>query len=258
MRSFIYECKIWHERRYPRFHAFTARHFMFYLCLNDLNSNRMPFRLLSFNVPNIFSFFEKDFLAPRDKAPRSSLVDRVKSTAVGLGVRETIERIDLLTNLRIFNYVFNPVSFYFCFTRDERVLCCICEVGNTFGERKVFLVTPDSTGLLKGRQKKFFYVSPFTKLDQEFYFNISVPAEQVDLKIDTMDGDIPIVKASLKGRRTELNDAKLFNLLLTHSWATAKVIALIHIHALILWLKKVPFHRKEEAADMQLDILEPL
>ncbi len=164
----------------------------------------------------------------------------------------------MLTNVRIFGYVFNPVSLYFCFAAGERLLCCICEVGNTFGEKKVFLVQPNADGLLKRRQKKFFYVSPFTNLNQEFDFDISVPGAGLDICIDTMDGDMPVVKAALKGRRTALTDGNLVNLLLRYSWATARVITLIHYHALLLWIKKVPFHRKEESPDMQLDVLNPV
>lgn len=256
MRSCLYECEVWHERKLPSFHAFRTKHFMFYLCLNELSSNKTNSRLLGVNRLNVFSFMDRDYL-PVQNATGAPLIERVKSVASKLGVVEAIARIELLTNVRIFGYVFNPVSFYYCFSGDDRLLCCICEVGNTFGEKKVFLVQPNADGLLKNRQKKFFYVSPFTDLDQEFVFDIAVPDEELDIRIDTMDCDEPVVKAAIKGRREPLGDAHLVSLLLRYSWATAKVITLIHVHALFLWLKKVPFHRKEESPDLQIDILNP-
>ncbi len=256
MKSCLYECEIWHERKLPRLHAFTVRHFMFYLALSELSSKAVNSRLLGINRLNIFSFFEKDYL-PDSSKQASSLTDRVRRAAKRLGIRDYISRINLLTNVRIFGYVFNPVSFYFCFGAEDRLLCCICEVGNTFGEKKVFLVEPDSNGLLRRRQKKFFYVSPFTELDQEFDFSIPVPGDGVSIRIDTLADETPIVRASLTGKRTALTDANLISMLLRYSWATAKVIALIHVHALLLCIKQVPFHRKEEKEEMQLDILNP-
>ena len=256
MKSCLYECEVWHERRVPRFHAFTIRHFMFYLSLDELSSISMKPRLLGVNRANIFSFIDQDYL-PGKNSLSSSLVERVKSIARDLGVTNSIARIELLTNLRIFGYVFNPVSFYYCFDQEERLICCICEVGNTFGEKKVFLVEADANGHLKKQQKKFFYVSPFTELDHEFNFDIPAPDEKLDIRIDTTNGDSAVVRAALKGSRTALTDRNLLSLLFRYSWVTAKVITLIHFHALILWLKRVPFHRKEEAPDMQLDVLNP-
>jgi uncharacterized protein len=256
MSSCLYECQIWHERRLPRFHTFTAKHFMFYLDLDELGSHKSQSRLLGVNQFNIFSIIERDYL-PDESARFQSLVDRVKSTLRKLGVEQEIKRIDLLTNARILGYVFNPVSFYFCFSEAKQLICCLCEVGNTFGEKKVFLVETDSDGLLRKRQKKPFYVSPFTDLNQDFDFRIIAPGENLDIGVDTMDGGTAIVRASLRGKRTALTDGNLLRLLLRYSWATVNIIALIHFHALLLWLKRVPFHRKEESPEMQVDILNP-
>lgn len=256
MSSCLYECNIWHERRLPRFHTFTAQHFMFYLDLDELGSHKSKSKLLGVNQFNIFSIIETDYL-PDEPASFQSLDVRVKSTLRKLGVEHEIKRIELLTNARILGYVFNPVSFYFCFAQENQLICCLCEVGNTFGEKKVFLVEADSDGLLKKRQKKLFYVSPFTDLNQDFDFRILVPGENLDIKIDTMDGGTAIVRASLRGKRTALTDGNLLRLLLRYSWATVNIITLIHFHALLLWLKRVPFHRKDESPEKQVDILNP-
>lgn len=256
MRSCLYECSVWHERRSPRIHTFTTEYFMFYLDLDELSSKRIESSLFSINRLNIFSFTEGDYLSD-GRGGFQSLADRVRGVLRRLGVKQKINRIELLTNVRVLGYVFNPVSIYFCFGEESQLICCLCEVGNTFGEKKVFLVEADSHGLLRNRQKKYFYVSPFTDLNQEFDFKISIPSGNLDIAIDTMDGDTAIVKASLKGKRTALTDGNLIRVLHRYSWATVKIIFLIHFHALLLWLKKVPFHRKEEGSDMQLDILNP-
>lgn len=254
VKTCLYECTIWHERRLPSFHAFTSKHFMFYFDLDELSSKNSTSRFLSVNRFNLFSFMERDYL-PNKRSSMQSLDDKVRSTLRELGVEQDINRIELLTNVRILGYVFNPVSFYFCFGDENQTICCLCEVGNTFGEKKVFLVESDSGGLLRKRQKKFFYVSPFTDLCQEFDFKISIPREHLDITINTMDGDTAIVKASIKGEQKSLTDGNLIRFLLRYAWATVNVITLIHFHALLLWLKRIPFHKKGEHPEMQLDLL---
>lgn len=250
----IYDCEIRHERISPRSHSFSARHIMFYLHLEELISKERTFSLLGVNTANLYAFHERDYL-PDFEVASSSLIQRVKDAILKLGVESPVDRIDLLTNVRIFGYVFNPVSFYFCFDLEKILVCCLCEVGNTFGEKKLFLVKPDSDGLLRARQKKFFYVSPFAELDQDFCFDISVPNDSLSIRIDTTDGDVPVVRAAIRGRRLDLSDFNLARALFLHPWATAKVITLIHLHAFILWCKKVPFHEKDEQLDLQVDVL---
>lgn len=250
----IYECEIWHERMSPRRHSFSARHFMFYLHLEEMFSSEPKFSFFGINTANLYAFHEGDYL-PDSELASSSLSQRVKNAVRKLGLDSPVAGIDLLTNVRIFGYVFNPVSFYFCFDFDKKLVGCLCEVGNTFGEKKLFLVRPDSDGLLRARQKKFFYVSPFAELDQEFCFDIGVPDDSLNIRIDTTDGDTPVVRAAISGRRFDLSDFNLARSLVLHPWATAKVITLIHLHAFILWCKKVPFHGKDEKLDLQLDVL---
>jgi uncharacterized protein len=40
----------------------------------------------------------------------------------------------LLTHLRYLGYVFNPVSFYYCYDRVENLELILAEVNNTLGE----------------------------------------------------------------------------------------------------------------------------
>ena len=47
----------------------------------------------------------------------------------------------LLTNLRLLGYVFNPVSYFYCYGADGELAAIVAEVGNTFGERHPYLLT---------------------------------------------------------------------------------------------------------------------
>jgi Uncharacterized conserved protein len=89
------------------------------------------------------------------------------------------DRILLLTNLRVLGYVFNPVSFFYCYQGGE-LACIVAEVSNTFGERLPYLLSPanqdTSERRLSYRHDKKLHVSPFFGLDQSYQWWFSEPA----------------------------------------------------------------------------------
>ncbi len=169
-------------------------------------------------------------------------------------------RVLLLTHCRVLGYVFNPVSFYFCLDAQDRPLCAVAEVGNTFGEQKPFLLRPEdlaSDGFFRRVVPKHFYVSPFSALDLAFDFKLRVPGEQLDIHIDDREGDHPVLLTALTGRRVPLTDANLARLTLKYPLVTLRVITLIHWHALKLWWKNVPWHRKAANPHLQQGVFNP-
>ena len=59
----------------------------------------------------------------------------VKQEVLRLAGDPRIERVLCLTQLRVLGYVFNPVSFYWCYRGDGTLSCVVAELNNTFGER---------------------------------------------------------------------------------------------------------------------------
>ncbi len=94
-------------------------------------------------------------------------------------MQEPVGRIMLLTNLATLGHQFNPVSFYFVYDVNDKPLCSVVEVGNTFKEMKPYFI--DATHLNKDvftyRTKKLFYVSPFIAHDVDFDFRLSLPSD---------------------------------------------------------------------------------
>ena len=102
-------------------------------------------------------------------------------------------------------YIFNPVSFYFCFDADGAPLCAVVEVGNTFREKKLFLLRePAGENLFRLVAPKHFYVSPFSDLDLHFDFKLRVPGETLEIHIDDRAGDETLLLSALTGRRESL------------------------------------------------------
>ena len=71
------------------------------------------------------------------------------------------------------------------------------------------------------------------------------------------EGDRPVLLTALTGRRVPLTDANLARLTLKYPLITLRVITLIHWHALKLWWKKVPWHRKAANPHLQQGVFNP-
>ena len=69
----------------------------------------------------------------------------------------------MLAQLRVLGYVFNPVSFYWCYRADGSLACMVAELNNTFGERLPEVLRGPEPAL---RARKRLHVSPFFGLDQ--------------------------------------------------------------------------------------------
>jgi DUF1365 family protein len=61
----------------------------------------------------------------------------------------------------------------------------------------------------------------------------------------------------LTGRRAPLTAGRLAWFGVKYPLVTFWVISLIHWNALLLWLKRIPFHGKEARPDLQRDVLHP-
>ena len=61
----------------------------------------------------------------------------------------------------------------------------------------------------------------------------------------------------MSGPKRDITDARLLGWLFKYPLITFRIIALIHVHALRLYLKKIPWFKKTSAADRQKDLFRP-
>jgi DUF1365 family protein len=261
-----------HARFAPKAHRFVYRIFLFAIDLDELDVLHRKLRLFSFNRRNLYSFRDGDFLPTgepvhnQSASPienRESRIENLKSRVIThlaqKGIDLTGGRVLLVTLPRVFGYLFNPVSFYFCYDRSGGVVAALAEVTNTFKEMKPFVLGPDtrSDGTFTRRMSKDFYVSPFSDVDVAFDFTLHPPGDHLRVQIDDYAGALRTLTSTLAGPRRPLTDSRLAWFTLKYPLITLKVIALIHWHAMRLWMKRVPWFAKAARADAQRDLYRP-
>jgi DUF1365 family protein len=232
---------------------------MMYADLDELPSLHRRLRLLSHNRANLYSIRDADYFPT---ATAGDLKARVLGFLRERGMHLSAQaRVRLLTLPRILGYIFNPISIYFCSDEADLPVCAIAEVGNTFGEKKLFLLPlkPDARRVhrFKVRVPKDYYVSPFSDLDISFDFDCLLPQETLRVHIEDWDQDGRLLISHLRGKRLPLSDYQLARFAVKFPALTLKVITLIHWHALRLAMKRVPWHRKAENPELQRDVLSP-
>jgi len=237
LASRIYDGRVTHRRVRPKRHALAYRVFNLLLDLDELPVLDRRLRLFGYNRASVLSFHDRDH-DPGDGTPTASWV---RQTLQDAGIDNADARILALTYPRMFGYVFNPLTIYYCLHGDGRPLAMLYEVSNTFGERHSYLLPVDEGAAadwpVRQSTDKNFYVSPFFDVTGGYRFQLSEPAAELMAAVTHFGPDGTRLAAVFHGRRQELGDAALLRMLLAHPLMTAKVMAGIHWEALKLWRK---------------------
>jgi DUF1365 family protein len=243
VRSALYTGTLIHSRRVPAENVFRYRVCFYVLDLDELPELERRLALFSYNRRNVLTFRDRDHLGDEGRSARENLVGYL----AGEGIDLEDGRILLLTNLRVLGYVFNPVSFYYCYDRHDELACIVAEVSNTFDEMLPYVLSDrnrTSDSRLAFAASKRMHVSPFFPLDQEYRFDLAEPGERVHARVDVWQGGERRLGSVLAGEREQLTNASLARALVQYPFMPQRVITLIHWQALKLWAKRVPFHHK--------------
>ena len=211
LRSAIYKGWVWHNRYEPRRHEFRYRVFMMYLDLSEIESvlassvfwGRRWFHIARFKRSDYFTV-DADCSQTIESAVRQEV-----NSQLGFEVSGSI---CLLTNLRYFGYITNPISCYYCFNHDGTQLeALLIEVTNTpWGEKHHYVLDLRSVNLKDGIEfDKLMHVSPFMPMDRVYQWRGYLPSKTLRYSLASMLKSDGAAVASESSDRTVSESAPL-------------------------------------------------
>ena len=133
LASAVYEGVVTHRRHAPRAHAFRYRMAQLLLDLDEIEAVFRHHPLWSANRRNLAEWRRDDYLGPTEVPLAEAVRERVCSDT-GIALSGPIR---MLAHPRYAGYVFNPVTFYYCYESDGITLACIvAEITNTLAKDK--------------------------------------------------------------------------------------------------------------------------
>ena len=236
--SSAYVGQVVHMRKRPRRHRLRYRVFYLMLDLDDLPILGRKLRLFGYNCAGLFSFHEGDH-GPRDGSSLRAWVDTNLGKA---GITIPGGRVTILCLPRIFGYVFNPISVFYCFGKDGQLRAALYEVSNTFQESHTYLlpVESETDTMVHHTFDKELYVSPFIPMACRYKIALRKPDAHASITIREYDAKGALLTATFHGTQSHLNDAFLLSTIVRFPLLTMKVMLGIHWDALKIWLKGMP------------------
>ncbi len=232
-----------HTRLRPTRHAF---HYPTYFLMLPMRAMReQGSGALARNRAGLLSFHDRDH---GDGGPDAlAWLDALLSSH-GL---DASGEVWLHTYPRVFGFTFKPVSFWYCHSAQGDLRAIVVEVNNTFGERHCYLLDAPRYGQ-ELRADKVFHVSPFCSVEGSYRFRFMRTVkdgeeggqERTVARVDHDTEQGPLLQTSVAGTLLPVSRQTLRRALFRYPAMTWGVVARIHIQALRLWLKRVPFFSK--------------
>lgn len=247
MNSAIYKGKVRHRRFSPKEHKFKYRLFLNWIDLDEVNEIfKFPPFLGKGQFPSIISFRRKNYLNSKVQDLREAVLDLLQKD---LGFRPE-GKVYILTTLQYFGYCFNPVSFYYAYDLEGNLQAVAAEINNTPWNQR-FSYCLDLRETHKKEFEKEFHVSPFMPMDMNYKWYFPPPSEGLCVHMQNYkEGELKF-DATLKLKREPYSFRAMLKAATIFPLMPFKVSLGIYIHALILWLKKIPFYEHPQCTDKQ-------
>ena len=236
---FFLKTTIFHKRTKPFLNFFSYKYPSLLLNLENMKNNNFFF---SINKFNLLSFYSEDH-GPRKK--NYNLYQWIIKLIKKKYNFKNKLNIYLFCIPRFLNYVFNPISVYFCFDTNNQIKFIVYEVKNTHHEQHCYIFKINKKNLKSHYAYKKFYVSPFLTGNMIYKFllknnfpNISL---QINVKNKTMD-----LLTGLKTNEINFSNTNVLKESLLNLFFSQKIMFLIHYQAIKIFLKSKKFFFKPD------------
>jgi cyclopropane-fatty-acyl-phospholipid synthase len=242
MNSQLYSGQLRHRRSHTAEHHFTHSLHLYLLDLDELDILEAASVSFGHNRLRPLSIHDRDYLHPGEEPLRR----KVERVLIDHGIDQPLGRVMLLTALRQWNYVFNPASFFYCYDKNNELICNIVQVNNTFGEMHLYVLKAGEAGQVV-RADKMFHVSPFFPRKGYYQFEIGQPEWEVSVRLTYFLDDKLALEASFTGTGEALSGRVMARTLILHPFRAALTFPRILWQAARLFVqKKLQVHPKPE------------
>jgi len=235
-----------HRRAGPPDYRFAYRYWAILADLDRLPELRRRSGLVQHNRKGVVALHDADH-GPRDGSPLRPWFDQVLADAdLDLAGGPAW----LLTQPRVFGVGFNPLSLWFGWHRDGRLLAVLAEVRNTFGDWHGYLLHENGAPLgktIRSRATKCFHVSPFFPVAGQYDFRIRLDEQRLGIGIHYSLQDAPLLTAVQAGTRQPLTRRHLLKAMAGPLPGSAGTLAAIHWQALKIWLRGGRYHARPQS-----------
>lgn len=246
MNSHIYHGQVEHARLHPVRHRFHNPVTFYAIDLNDIEALAGALPDFAHNRFATLSLHDKDYLRPGPGSIREKLQPFIDP----LNLPSPAGRIILVTALRWFGRVFNPVSFYLIQDTNDELQGMIAEVNNTFGDRHIYPVPmkkSEAPQLSDGKHTKEFHVSPFNNMDGDYRFTCRRDGTQLYIGVDLYREGKKVIETWIEGEGRPLTQSEICRERRRHPFRAWLTMPRIIWQAMFLKFKhKLPVFKRPE------------